>query len=75
MGNSKRRFNMSDWKDLTDYEIEEILLKQDRFWKEEEGVGGELFIEVYGEKFALAIQEALRVKNEAPQQLQEQDHE
>jgi hypothetical protein len=55
---------MSDWKDLTDYEIEEILLKQDRFWKEEEGVGGELFIEFYGEKFALAIQEALRVKNE-----------
>ena len=55
---------MSDWKDLTDYEIEAIHV-QDQFWNDywDEYIG-EGYEELDPGKFALAIQEALKVKNE-----------
>ena len=55
---------MSDWKDLTDYEIEAIHV-QDQFWNDYwDEYTGEDCEELDADKFGLAIQEALRVKNE-----------
>jgi hypothetical protein len=52
---------MSNWTNLTDFEIDE-LREQDRFWTNTWSGA-----EFDGFKFALAIQEALRIKNEAAQ--------
>jgi len=65
---------MSNWKDLIESRIEAIRQQPQScndYW-DENGVDYE---ELDADKFGLAIQEALRVKNEAPQQLQEKDHE
>ena len=53
---------MSEWKNLTILEIESISDRCDVYIESE--VEGESFLEIDYEKYALAIQEALRLKNE-----------
>ena len=53
---------MSKWKNLTILEIESISDRCDVYIESE--VEGESFLEIDYEKYALAIQEALKVKNE-----------
>ena len=65
-GLQHRSKTMSKWKNLTILEIESI---GDSDVYTESEVEGESFLEIDYKKYALAIQEALKVKNEAPQQL------
>ena len=53
---------MGEWKNLTILEIESISGRCDVYIESE--VEGESFLEIDYEKYALAIQEALRLKNE-----------
>jgi len=53
---------MSEWKNLTILEIERISDRCDVYIESE--VEGESFLEIDYKKYALAIQEALKVKNE-----------
>ena len=53
---------MSEWKNLTISEIESISYSCDVYIESE--VEGQTFLEIDYEKYALAIQEALRLKNE-----------
>ena len=52
---------MNEWKNLTILEIESITERCDVYIESE--VEGQPFIEIDYEKYALAIQEALRLKN------------
>ena len=53
---------MSEWKNLTILEIGDISDRYDVYTESE--VEGQPFLEIDYEKYALAIQEALRLKNE-----------
>jgi hypothetical protein len=53
---------MSEWKNLTILEIEYISDRCDVYTESQ--VEGQIFLEIDYEKYALAIQEALRLKNE-----------
>jgi len=53
---------MSKWKNLTILEIECISNRFDVYTESQ--VEGQIFLEIDYEKYALAIQEALKVKNE-----------
>ena len=61
---------MSNWKDVIERRIEAIR-QQPQLWNDcwdDNGVGYE---ELDADKFGLAIQEALRVKNEVPRKLKD----
>jgi len=60
---------MSEWKNLTILEIEYISDRCDVYTESE--VEGQTFLEIDYEKYALAIQEALRLKNEPSREILE----
>jgi hypothetical protein len=53
---------MSEWKNLTILEVERISDRWDLYIESQ--VEGENYLEIDYKKYALAIQEALRLKNE-----------